>query len=123
QGTKPETARRLRKRPCPIKQMGPVRVSAPHHLSPKGHRVHSKLTPALPGVTHCSMRAPLGLRPGQPIFPEKLQEKMMGKLIDGVWHKVWYDTAKTGGRFERAESGFRNWVTVDGAPGPGGKGG
>ncbi len=47
----------------------------------------------------------------------------MGKLIDGVWHKVWYDTAKTGGRFERAESGFRNWVTVDGAPGPGGKGG
>ena len=47
----------------------------------------------------------------------------MGLLIDGVWHKRWYDTGSTGGRFERKESGFRNWVTADGSPGPSGKGG
>jgi len=47
----------------------------------------------------------------------------MGLLIDGVWHDRWYDTAKTGGRFERQASRFRNWVTPDGAPGPSGEGG
>ena len=47
----------------------------------------------------------------------------MGLLIDGVWHDQWYDTAKTGGRFERQASRFRNFVTADGAPGPSGEGG
>jgi len=47
----------------------------------------------------------------------------MGLLIDGVWHDRWYDTAKTGGRFERQASSFRNWVTPDGAAGPSGEGG
>ncbi len=47
----------------------------------------------------------------------------MGKLIDGAWHDVWYDTDKSGGRFERQESSFRNWVTRDGAPGPSADGG
>ncbi len=47
----------------------------------------------------------------------------MGKLIDGVWHDVWYDTKSTGGKFERKESQFRNWITADGAAGPGGEGG
>ncbi|MDH3231393.1 MAG: glutathione S-transferase family protein [Alphaproteobacteria bacterium] len=47
----------------------------------------------------------------------------MGLLIDGVWHDQWYDTRKTGGRFERQESAFRNWVTADGTPGPAGAGG
>ena len=47
----------------------------------------------------------------------------MGLLIDGVWHDKWYDTDKTGGRFERQESAFRNWVTVDGSAGPGGEAG
>ncbi|MHC2281752.1 putative glutathione S-transferase [Bradyrhizobium diazoefficiens] len=47
----------------------------------------------------------------------------MGMLVDGVWHDVWYDTASTGGRFERKASAFRNWVTLDGAPGPTGTGG
>ena len=47
----------------------------------------------------------------------------MGLLVDGVWHEDWYDTGKSGGRFERFESVFRNWVTADGAPGPSGKGG
>ena len=44
----------------------------------------------------------------------------MGQLIDGVWQDAWYDTAKTGGRFERGGSAFRNWVTPDGKPGPSG---
>ena len=47
----------------------------------------------------------------------------MGKLIDGVWKDVWYDTEKTKGRFRREQSGFRNWVTRDGSAGPSGSGG
>ncbi len=47
----------------------------------------------------------------------------MGLLIDGAWRDAWYDTEKTGGRFVRQESAFRNWVTADGAPGPTGDGG
>lgn len=47
----------------------------------------------------------------------------MGQLVDGVWHDVWYDTAKTAGAFERKESSFRNWVTADGSAGPSGEGG
>lgn len=47
----------------------------------------------------------------------------MGLLVDGVWHDQWYDTAKSGGRFQRNESIFRNWVTEDGTPGPSGNGG
>lgn len=47
----------------------------------------------------------------------------MGLLIDGVWHDQWYDTKSTGGRFVRAESVFRNWITADGTPGPTGLGG
>jgi putative glutathione S-transferase len=47
----------------------------------------------------------------------------MGLLVDGVWHDQWYDTTKSGGRFERSAAQFRNWVTKDGAPGPSGKGG
>lgn len=47
----------------------------------------------------------------------------MGQLIDGRWSTEWYDTKKTGGRFERAQSGYRNWITPDGSPGPTGEGG
>ncbi|GLK64337.1 glutathione S-transferase family protein [Paracoccus kondratievae] len=47
----------------------------------------------------------------------------MGQLIDGVWHDEWYDTAKSGGRFQRSVTAYRNWVTRDGSPGPGGRGG
>lgn len=47
----------------------------------------------------------------------------MGLLIEGVWHDKWYDTRSTGGRFQRQESAFRNWVTADGSPGPTGEGG
>jgi putative glutathione S-transferase len=44
----------------------------------------------------------------------------MGLLVDGHWTDRWYDTSASGGRFQRQESGFRNWVTADGAPGPSG---
>ncbi len=44
----------------------------------------------------------------------------MGLLIDGVWHDQWYDTEKSGGRFERQASRFQDWVTADGRDGPGG---
>jgi len=47
----------------------------------------------------------------------------MGKLVDGTWHDVWYETEKTDGRFERQDSSFRNWVTADGSAGPSGKAG
>lgn len=47
----------------------------------------------------------------------------MGLLVDGVWHDAWYDTKSTGGKFERSEAQFRNWITPDGSPGPSGRGG
>ena len=47
----------------------------------------------------------------------------MGLLVDGKWVDKWYDTDKTGGKFEREEAGFRHWVTADGQPGPAGDGG
>jgi len=47
----------------------------------------------------------------------------MGKLVDGKWHDVWYDTAANAGRFVRQDSAFRSWVTPDGTPGPSGDGG
>ncbi len=47
----------------------------------------------------------------------------MGLLVDGQRTDRWYDTPASGGRFQRQESAFRNWVTPDGAPGPTGEGG
>ncbi|WP_296245355.1 MULTISPECIES: glutathione S-transferase family protein [unclassified Psychrobacter] len=47
----------------------------------------------------------------------------MGLLVDGQWQDTWYDTAASGGRFEREDAGFRNWVTADGSAGPTGVGG
>jgi len=34
----------------------------------------------------------------------------MGKLVEGVWQDVWYDTKSHGGKFVREDAGFRNWV-------------
>ena len=45
----------------------------------------------------------------------------MGKLVEGVWHDVWYQTEKHNGRYERQDSLFRNWVTTDGSAGPSGE--
>lgn len=52
----------------------------------------------------------------------------MGKLVNGSWltdeaiaEQQQY--AKAGGRFVRTTTDFRNWITVDGTPGPTGEGG
>src|SRR3984885_2160060 len=62
----------------------------------------------------------------------------MGLLIDGVWQEqepaatraeaakgdgAKADAAKAAGRYERADTVFRNWVTPDGRPGPTGSDG
>lgn len=47
----------------------------------------------------------------------------MGLLVEGQWHDQWYDTDETGGRFERSQSQFRNWITADGSAGSTGKAG
>ena len=39
----------------------------------------------------------------------------MGLLVDGVWQDRWYDTEKSGGRFVRQASAFRDWITNDGS--------
>ena len=47
----------------------------------------------------------------------------MGRLVEGRWSNEWYDTSKTGGKFVRHDSSFRNWVTADGSTGSSGEGG
>src|SRR5436305_3028254 len=46
-----------------------------------------------------------------------------GELIDGVWHTRFHNTKATGGRFQRGQPKYRNWITPDGGPGPSGDGG
>ena len=43
----------------------------------------------------------------------------MGLLVDGKWQDKGYDTKKSGGKFIRSESQFRDWVTKDGSPAEG----
>ncbi|MBO6726617.1 MAG: glutathione S-transferase family protein [Rhizobiaceae bacterium] len=43
----------------------------------------------------------------------------MGMLVDGVWQKGWFNTKKSGGRFVRSQSQWRDWVTADGQPAEG----
>jgi putative glutathione S-transferase len=47
----------------------------------------------------------------------------MGQLVDGHWQEGGVGSTSADGRFVRPQSGFRNWVTADGAPGPTGRGG
>lgn len=47
----------------------------------------------------------------------------MGLLVDGVWHETWYETKSTGGKFERDNAKFRNWITTDGSAGSSGRDG
>src|ERR1051325_10478072 len=48
----------------------------------------------------------------------------MGLLIDGVWQDDSQDKTRfQGGRYVRATTRYRNWVTPDGSPGPTGEGG
>lgn len=34
----------------------------------------------------------------------------MGKLVEGVWQDVWYDTKSSNGKFVREDAGFRDWI-------------
>ncbi|WP_159738352.1 glutathione S-transferase family protein [Vibrio atypicus] len=34
----------------------------------------------------------------------------MGKLVEGVWQDVWYETKSNGGKFVREDAGFRDWI-------------
>jgi putative glutathione S-transferase len=45
----------------------------------------------------------------------------MAMLVDGKWTEA--DITSAGGRFERAVTTFRNWITPDGSAGPSGRGG
>ncbi|BCE02369.1 glutathione S-transferase family protein [Marinicellulosiphila megalodicopiae] len=38
----------------------------------------------------------------------------MGLLVNGQWNNNWYNTKKTGGKFVRNDSIFRNWITKSG---------
>ncbi|TPL84331.1 glutathione S-transferase family protein [Mesorhizobium sp. B2-3-13] len=40
----------------------------------------------------------------------------MGLLVDGKWQDRWYDTKNSGGKFVRAQSQWRDWITRDGTP-------
>jgi putative glutathione S-transferase len=46
-----------------------------------------------------------------------------GEMIDGVWHTRFHNTKATGGRFQRGQPKYRNWVTPDGSAGPSGSAG
>lgn len=39
----------------------------------------------------------------------------MGQLVDGQWQDRVVDTRKTGGRFKRSSTQFRDWIQADGA--------
>lgn len=43
----------------------------------------------------------------------------MGLMVDGKWQDKWDDTSKTGGRFKRSQSQWRDFVTADGKPAEG----
>lgn len=39
----------------------------------------------------------------------------MGLLVEGQWVDQWYDTKKSGGKFQRQDSAFRDWIRADGS--------
>ena len=43
----------------------------------------------------------------------------MGSLVEGRWQAGEVGKTATGGHFQRKDSSFRDWVTADGAAGPG----
>jgi putative glutathione S-transferase len=47
----------------------------------------------------------------------------MGRLVEGVWRGTPVAGKRSDGRFVRAETQFRNWITADGSAGPTGAGG
>lgn len=47
----------------------------------------------------------------------------MGQLIDGKWYAADVVAKENGGRYQRSDSQFRNWITRDGTQGPSGSDG
>jgi putative glutathione S-transferase len=47
----------------------------------------------------------------------------MSLMMNGKLQKDWLASETEAGKFVRKESQFRNWITVDGSPGPSGSGG
>ncbi len=47
----------------------------------------------------------------------------MGQLVQGRWETGRLITSDSGGRFQRANTAYRNWITTDGNAGPTGTGG
>jgi putative glutathione S-transferase len=47
----------------------------------------------------------------------------MGMLVDGIWQEAGDNRRHEKGRFLRATTQYRNWITEDGSAGPTGKGG
>ena len=45
----------------------------------------------------------------------------MGQMIDGRWRAGEATEASKGGDFKRQDSGFRDWITAKGEPGPDGQ--
>lgn len=45
----------------------------------------------------------------------------MGNMVDGVWNADGLFKSDEKGSFKRPDSGFRDWVTADGGPGPDGQ--
>jgi putative glutathione S-transferase len=57
------------------------------------------------------------------MLPRTNEEREMGRLVEGVWQDEQHAERTPGGRFMRATTRFRSWVTEDGNPGPTGDGG
>ena len=47
----------------------------------------------------------------------------MGQLLNGTWKTGTVAPTSEDGSFQRADTSFRNWITVDGSAGPSGEGG
>ena len=47
----------------------------------------------------------------------------MGQMVDGEWHAGEVTQDSGDGAYKRHDSGFRDWVTADGGPGPDGQAG
>lgn len=50
-------------------------------------------------------------------------KRIVRRLVSGSWQQLTNDTRSDGGRFQRQDSAFRNWITDDGRPGPTGESG
>ena len=56
-----------------------------------------------------------------PTHNARREGALMGVLIDGVWQAEQRTASATDGRFVRADTQFRNWITATGEPGPSGR--